>query len=138
MTSVFSEMQRAQTAMVIVVNEYGEMVGIITREDVIEEIVGDIYDEYDLEEAPVRRKGENRFIVSGRMDLADVNEELGLALPDESSVTLNGFLCEVHGRIPRVGEIVVWEAWRFHILEVARHQVQKVLIELPAPGEGEG
>jgi len=133
---VFSEMQRAQTAMVIVVNEYGEMVGIITREDVIEEIVGDIYDEYDLEEAPVRRKGENRYIVSGRMDLADLNEELELTLPDESSVTLNGFLCEVHGRIPRVGEIVVWESWRFHILEVARHQVQKVLLELPSPGEG--
>ena len=129
---VFSEMQRAQTAMVVVVNEYGEMVGIITREDVIEEIVGDIYDEFDLEEAPIRKRGEGIFIVSGRTDLADLNADLDLHFPDESAVTLNGFLCEVHGRIPPVGAVIEWEGLRFHVLEVARHQIRKVLVETQA------
>jgi putative hemolysin len=132
---VFSEMQRAQTAMVVVVNEFGEMVGIITREDVIEEIVGDIYDEFDLEEAPIRKRGEGLFIVSGRTDLADLNADLHLNLPDESAVTLNGFLCEVHGRIPPVGAVIEWEGVRFHVLEVARHQIRKVLVEIQAAEE---
>lgn len=135
---IFSEMQRAQTAMVVVVNEFGEMVGIVTREDVIEEIVGDIYDEFDLEEAPIRKRGEGLFIVSGRTDLADLNEDLELNLPDESAVTLNGFLCEVHGRIPPVGAVIEWEGLRFHVLEVARHQIRKVLIETQASSPSGG
>jgi CBS domain containing-hemolysin-like protein len=128
---IFYAIQHARTALVIVVNEYGEMVGLITREDVIEEIVGDIYDEFDLEETPIRKKGEGLFILPGRIPLPDVNEALPVQLPADSAVTLNGFLCEVHGRIPRPGSIVEWHGLRFHVLEVARHQVRKVLLELP-------
>jgi len=132
---IFGAMQDAQAGMVIVVNEYGETAGLITREDLIEEIVGDIYDEFDLEEAPIRERGEGKYILPGRADLVDLNEELELALPDESAVTLNGFLCEVHGRIPRPGTIIEWEGLRFHVLEVARHQIRRVLLEIPArPG----
>jgi len=134
---IFSEIQSSRVGMVIVVNEYGETVGLITREDVIEEIVGDIYDEFDLEEAPIKRKGEGLYLVRGREELTDLNEELGLELPDETSVTLNGFLCEVHGHIPRPGTIVSWRELRFHVLEVARHQVRKVLLEIPRE-KGEG
>jgi CBS domain containing-hemolysin-like protein len=133
---IFAAIQRSRTGMVIVVNEYGETVGLITREDVVEEIVGDIYDEFDLEEAPIRKRGEGLYIVHGRSDLSDLNEELALELPDESAVTLNGFLCEVHGRIPRPGTVVAWKELRFHILEVARHQVRKVLVEIPQDREG--
>lgn len=134
---IFSEMQSSRTAMVIVVNEYGETVGLVTREDVIEEIVGDIYDEFDLEEVPIRKKGEGLYILRGRSDLSDLNEELGLELPDESSVTLNGFLCEVHGKIPRPGTVVAWRNLRFHVMEVARHQVRKVLLEIPEGKRGD-
>jgi putative hemolysin len=133
---IFAAIQRSRTGMVIVVNEYGETVGLITREDVVEEIVGDIYDEFDLEEAPIRKKGDGLYIVRGRSDLSDLNEELDLELPDESAVTLNGFLCEVYGRIPRPGTIVAWKQLRFHVLEVARHQVRKVLLEIPQDREG--
>jgi len=128
---IFQEIQRSRTAMGIVVDEYGEVAGLITREDVIEEIVGDIYDEFDLEEAPIRKKGEGLYILPGRTPLQDLNEALGLELPDASAVTLNGFLCEVHGRIPRPGTVVEWQRLRFHVLEVARHQVRRVLLELP-------
>jgi putative hemolysin len=134
---IFYEIRRSHTALVIVVNEYGELVGLITREDVIEEIVGDIYDEFDLEEAPIRKKSEGLYILHGRSSLHDLNEALELALPDETAVTLNGFLCEVHGRIPRPGTTVEWRALRFHVLEVARHQVRKVLLEI-ADRSGEG
>jgi len=132
---IFHEIQRSRTAMAIVVDEYGEVAGLITREDVIEEIVGDIYDEFDLEEAPIRRKGEGLFILPGRLALQDLNQGLGLDLPDAAAVTLNGFLCDVHGRIPRPGTVVAWRDLRFHILEVARHQVRRVLLELPGPDE---
>lgn len=135
---IFSEIQSSRTGMVIVVNEYGETVGLITREDVVEEIVGDIYDEFDLEEAPIKKKGEGLYVIRGREDLSDLNEQLELGLPDESSVTLNGFLCEVHGRIPRPGTIVEWKTLRFHVLETARHQVRKVLLEIPARDAEDG
>jgi putative hemolysin len=134
---IFHEIQRSRTALVIVVDEYGETVGLITREDVIEEIVGDIYDEFDLEEPPIRKRGEGLFILPGRLALQELNEALGLALPEEGAVTLNGLLCEVHGHIPRPGTIVAWQDLRFHVLEVARHQVRKVLLEMPAAGGGD-
>lgn len=127
---IFSEIQSSRKGMVIVVNEYGEIAGLITREDLIEEIVGDIYDEFDREEVPIRDRGEGKYICLGRADLSELNEQLDLDLPAESSVTLNGFLCEVHGRIPRPGTIVTWKNLRFHVMEVARHQVRKVLLEI--------
>ncbi len=129
---IFHELQRARIPLAIVVNEYGSTVGLITREDLVEEIVGDIYDEFDLEETPIRKKGDGLYILPGRIALQDLREELGIELPDDSAVTLNGFVCEVHGRIPRPGTVVAWQGLRFHILEVARHQVQKVLLEIPA------
>ncbi|MBD3235604.1 MAG: DUF21 domain-containing protein [Candidatus Eisenbacteria bacterium] len=132
---IFYTIQRSRLAMAIVVNEYGEVVGLITREDLIEEIVGDIYDEFDLEEAPLRKKDDRRYIVHGRYSLHELNEALSLDLPDESAVTLNGFLCDVYGRIPRPGAVVPWRNLRFHVLEVARHQVRKVLLELPEQPE---
>lgn len=135
---IFHEMRRSRTALVLVVNEYGEIVGLITREDLIEEIVGDIYDEFDQEETPIRRKGEGLYIVPGRIALADLNELLGGVLPEETAVTLNGFLCDVHGRIPRPGTVVAWQSLRFHVLEVARHRVHRVLLELPEHAAGEG
>ena len=134
---IFSEIQSSRKGMVIVVNEFGEVAGLITREDVIEEIVGDIYDEFDREEVPIRDRGEGKYICLGRADLSDLNEELGLDLPAESSVTLNGFLCEVHGRIPRPGTIVTWKNLRFHVMEVARHQVRKALLEITERSEGD-
>ncbi len=136
--ALFSEIQRARTAMVVVVNEYGETAGLITREDMIEEIVGDIYDEFDMEDVPIRKKSDGLYLVHGRTDLSDLTEELNIDFSDESSITLNGFLCEVYGHIPRPGTIVNWRDLRFHVLEVARHQVRKVLIELPDRKEDNG
>jgi len=132
---IFYELQRSRTGVVIVVNEFGETVGLITREDVIEEIVGDIYDEFDRDETPIRKKGEGLYIVPGRIALQDLAEHVQIAFPEDSAVTLNGFVCEVYGRIPRAGTVVTWRDVRFHVLEVARHRVQKVLIEVPV-GEG--
>jgi CBS domain containing-hemolysin-like protein len=133
---IFHEFQRSRTGLVIVVNEYGEVVGLISREDVVEEILGDIYDEFDLEEPPIRKKGEGLYIVPGRIALPELEAMLSVTLLSDSAVTLNGFLCEVFGRIPRPGTVVEWEGLRFHVLEVVRHRVHRVLLELPArPGE---
>ncbi|MBM3316924.1 MAG: HlyC/CorC family transporter [Candidatus Eisenbacteria bacterium] len=135
---IFQEMQRTRTGLAMIVNEHGEVVGLVTREDVVEEIVGDIYDEFDLEATPIRRKGEGLFVVPGRIALAELNGHLDLSLPEESAVTLSGFLCGIHGRIPRPGMVIAWEGFRFHILEVARHRVQSALLELPdRAGDGE-
>lgn len=131
---VFAEMQAERAPMVIVVNEYGETSGLITREDLVEEIVGDIYDEFDLEEAPIRERGEGKYIVPGRAQLIDLNAQLDLGLPDDAAVTLNGLLCDLHGRIPRPGTVITWQRLRFHVLDVARHQVRRVLLEVTEPG----
>ncbi len=132
---VFAAMQAERAAMVIVVDEYGETIGLITREDLVEEIVGDIYDEFDLEETPIRERGEGKYIVPGRAQLVDLNAQLDLGLPDDAAVTLNGFLCDVHGRIPRPGTVIAWQQLRFHVLDVARHQVRRVLLEVVGSGE---
>ncbi|MFH1143309.1 MAG: hemolysin family protein [Candidatus Eisenbacteria bacterium] len=132
---IFQEIRRSRTGLVIVVDEHGQTVGLITREDVVEEIVGDIYDEFDQEEPAIRKKAEGLYILPGRLPLQDLNESLGLTLPDQAAVTVNGFVCDVHGHIPRPGTVVEWQELRFHVLEVARHQVRRVLLELPSAQE---
>ena len=120
--------------MAIVVNEYGETVGLLTREDLIEEVVGDIYDEYEPETGPIRREGPGVWLVEGRVRLDELNDELELRLPVEEAVTLSGFLTGVHGGLPRRGERIAWEGIEFEALEVSRHRIQRCRVRPGAAG----
>jgi putative hemolysin len=127
---VFYEMQRRRTSMAVVVNEYGETVGLLTREDLIEEVVGEIFDEYEPEEGPIRREAPGIWVAEGRIRLDEINEELDLHLPEEEAITLSGFLTGLHGGLPRRGDRIVWEGVEFTILEVSRHRIARCRVRI--------
>jgi CBS domain containing-hemolysin-like protein len=132
---VFYEIQKNRTPMVIVVNEYGETVGLLTREDLVEEVVGDIYDEYEQGQAPLRRLGPDLFVADGQVKLEELGHETGLEFPTEEALTLNGFLSGLRGGIPRRGEQIRWNGAEFTILETARHRIQRCQIRLESVEE---
>ncbi len=139
--SVFYETQKSRIPMVIVVNEYGETVGLVTREDLLEELVGDIYDEYESDSAPIRELRPGLYQVGGQVNLDELNEELGLELPIGDAVTLNGFLTGLFEQIPRRGQRIRWNGIEFIVTDVRRHRIQQCIISVEdGPGtmsEGE-
>jgi putative hemolysin len=117
------EMQRRGAFVVIVVNEYGETLGLVTKEDILEEVVGEIYDEYEADQVPVRRLADGRFLMDGRADLDLVGEALGTRLGDIDAVTLSGFIFEILGRVPSKGDSVEHAGYGFEVLGVRRNRV---------------
>jgi len=130
---LLEELRTSDFNMSIVVDEYGGVAGIVTLENIIEEIVGEIRDEYDLEEvAPFRVRG-GVAEVSGRMRLDELNDALGLGLPeDREEETIAGFVIDLLGRIPAPGETAAWKAYRFKITQATDRRV--VRLELSGPG----
>ncbi|UCF79614.1 MAG: HlyC/CorC family transporter [Candidatus Eiseniibacteriota bacterium] len=122
------EMQRKGTFMVVVVNEYGETLGLVTKEDILEEVVGEIYDEYEAHEVPVRRLEDGTFVVDGRADLDLVSDALGVSLRDTEAVTLSGFIFEALGRVPSRGDSVERAGHRFEVMGVKRNRVTRCKI----------
>jgi CBS domain containing-hemolysin-like protein len=120
---VLHHMQRNRVNMAVIVNEYGETVGIVTMEDLVEEIVGEIHNEYEAAEALIRSVGPRDWLVQGRAAISDVNEAIGLALPDTDAVTLNGYLCDRFGEIPRAGRVLEEDGVRFTIVDSGRRIV---------------
>ena len=133
-SKVFYEMQRQRTSLVIVVNEYGETVGMLTREDLVEEVVGEIWDEYESARGPIRAVGPGLWICEGSANLEELGEELGRELPTEDAVTLNGFLTGLYGALPPRDIKIEWEGIVFVPLEVSRHRIQRVRIEWAGDG----
>ena len=115
--------------MAIVVDEYGGTAGLVTLEDIIEEIFGEIQDEYDIEQPQYKIVNDNEFIVNGSMDLEEINEALELDLPTEEGVeTLAGFLLGLFGSVPKENEIAVYKAYEFKIEKVFRRRIVLVRI----------
>lgn len=124
----FHEMQARRFPLVVVVNEYGEMMGIVTLEDLVEEIVGEIYDEFEAEEMPVEKLGEGEYVVDGLISLEDLNRELGAGLDAEESVTLNGLLCEELDRLPVEGDVIRSGSTTIVVLETDGHRCKRCRI----------
>jgi len=114
--------------LAVVVDEYGGVSGIATLEDIVEEIVGEIEDEYDLPEGESAGEEPGGTLVDGSKDLDRVNEELGLSLPEGDYETLAGFVISIAGRIPRKGEKVRYEGITFEILESTDRAIQKIKV----------
>ncbi len=106
---VFKELQKHKMQMAIILDEYGETAGIITMEDILEELVGDIYDEYDKEEKDFEKIDENTYMLSGSMPIYDVNKLLDAKIPEGDYDTISGYLQEELGRIPEDEEKPVIE-----------------------------
>lgn len=127
---LIEEMQREKVHMAIVIDEYGGTSGIVTMEDVMEEIVGNIFDEYDLEEeediCPI---DENSYSISGKADLQDVAEQLGIVFEDDEDYdTLGGYLIGRLGRIPEDDEMpeIAVGGWLFQIKQFEEKRIEKV------------
>jgi CBS domain containing-hemolysin-like protein len=132
-SQVFLDLRRRKLNLVVVVNEYGETQGIVTKEDLLEEIVGEIYDEFETEERPIVRIGPGEARVDGRVLLAHLNEELSLDIPDEGARTVNGFLAELAGAVPVRGAVYTHEGVSFEVLEVRKHAVSRCRIRFGEP-----
>jgi len=122
------EMQREKFHMALVTDEYGSVSGLVSLEDLLEELVGEITDEYDREEPGMEKVGEGIFRVSGKASIDDVNEMLEVDLPDEEWDTVAGLVLDLFGKIPRQGEEVTFQGLCFRAEEVKGRRIAKVLI----------
>ncbi len=131
------DMKKNSVTMAIVLNEYGASVGIVTMEDLLEEIVGEIRDEYDEDEANLIRKvSEREFDVDASMKLDDLNDDLGTEFSSEDYDSLGGFMIEHLDHLPEAGEFVITEnGTRLEVLSASRNRITRVMILLPKPAE---
>jgi putative hemolysin len=120
---VFRHLQKHQVTMAVIVNEYGVTSGILTMEDLIEEIVGEIYNEYENAEDLVQSVGPDEWVIFCRATIEDVNEACGLKLPEGESVTLNGYLCDEFGEIPSPGQTIERNGAAFTVLQSTRGRI---------------
>ncbi|MCA6364524.1 MAG: HlyC/CorC family transporter [Bacteroidetes bacterium] len=133
--ALLREFQTLHIQIAIVTNEFGGIAGMVTMEDIIEELVGEIQDEYDEEKPPVEKKSDTEFIVSAMVTLSDVNEVLPVALPESPHYeSVSGLLNYIFGRIPAVNEIKEFGGYRFTVLKRFRHSVESVKMEVLDPG----
>ncbi len=122
------EMQKKRVHMAIVISEYGGVTGLVTLEDLLEEIVGEIFDEYDVAEDEIVRIDENTTIVDARLAIDELNEKMSLKLPNESFDTLAGFMMEYLDKVPEEGEEVEYENDKFIIEKMDEKKISKVRI----------
>ena len=124
---LLEEMQADRVHMAIVVDEYGGIAGLVTMEDIVEEIVGEIQDEYDQsEELPYVQVGEGEYIFQGRIDLKDFNELMGCQLPMDEAETLGGYIYSTMGRVPSSGDGLSVEGVLLTMEQVSGRRIRKV------------
>jgi putative hemolysin len=130
-SDLLREMQKQNIRMAIVVDEYGGVAGLVTIEDLVEEIVGEIRDERDKPE--VVREGDRSFVVSGGMDVDRLDELFGIKPEAKDSATIAGLVSELAGRIPRKGEVVEEDGLRFEVLESTDRKIERVRVTAVQP-----
>jgi len=137
LAAMLAEFRRANQHMAIVVDEYGTMVGIVTLEDLLEEIVGEIEDEFDLPDESVETLGDGRMRIHGTFPIDDFNEQFNRSLPIEDYHTIGGFVFGMLGRAPEPGDEVEYDGVRFKVLEIEGSRIERLEVELlpEEPGE---
>ncbi len=134
------ELQKMKQQIAILIDEYGGFSGIVTMEDIIEQVVGDIDDEYDEEEEIIDKVDDHIYLVDGDVSLEDLDEELGIDLTSETSETIGGFLIDMLGEIPDandVGRIITFENYQFKIMAIQDRRIERVKIYILDPAEQE-
>jgi len=122
------QFQRQQTQCAIVVDEYGGTAGLVTIEDLLEEIVGEIRDEYDVESEPIVDEGNGRFVFSGKVDVDEIAQRLDVHIEREGFETVGGYLLSHIGRVPAVGEHFDIDVLNVEVLDADRRRIYKVRI----------
>ena len=137
-SELLKDMQRRQAQMAIVVDEYGGTAGLVTVEDLLEEIVGEIRDEYDVESETVVEEEDGTFVFSGKVSVDEVMDRLGVEIEREGFETVGGFLLSHLGRMPYVGERFDVDGLEVEVLEVERRRITKVRLRRREPAAVEG
>ncbi|MGD8397581.1 MAG: hemolysin family protein, partial [Anaerolineae bacterium] len=127
-SDLLPDLQQRRVHMAIVVDEYGGMAGLVTIEDLLEEIVGEIQDEYDSEEPFVHFVNDNEYLFDARVDLDDLNRLMNVSLPTEDSDTLGGFIYTALGKVPVVGDQVSYDELDLTVESVAGRRIKKVRV----------
>jgi magnesium and cobalt exporter, CNNM family len=137
LAALLAEFRRTNQHMAIVVDEYGDLEGIVTLEDLLEEIVGEIEDEFDLPDESVERLPNGKMRIDGTFPIDDFNEQFERQIPIEDYHTVGGFVFGLLGRAPEPGDEVGWDGTRFTVLEVEGSRIERLEIELVPHGDGE-
>ena len=129
-TDLIGKFTKERKSIAWVVDEFGGTAGIVTMEDVLEEIFGEIHDEYDTEEFVEKQLSENEFILAGRLELDYLSEKYGLEFPGDESETLSGYIIGHHETIPQQKERIIIENYEFDILSVSDTRIEMVKLKL--------
>ncbi|MBI3457683.1 MAG: HlyC/CorC family transporter [Candidatus Rokubacteria bacterium] len=131
--ALLREFQAKKLQTAIVVDEYGGTAGLVTLEDILEEVVGEIRDEFEAEERLAQRVDDRTYRVAAKMAIADFNATAGLAISDETFDTVGGWVLDLFGRVPHRGESIEADGVRITVEKVHRTRILEVLVRLPAP-----
>jgi CBS domain containing-hemolysin-like protein len=129
-TDLISKFSKERKSIAWVVDEFGGTSGIVTMEDMLEEIFGEIKDEYDVEEFEEKKIADDEYILSGRLELDYLIGKYGLEFPDESSETLSGFIIHQHETIPKLKERIIINNYEFEILHVSDTRIELVRLKI--------
>lgn len=127
-SELFNEMKKRRTHMAIVLDEYGGTAGIVTMEDLVEEIVGEISDEYDMQTKEIETIREGEYIVDGSTRIEELNELIGTDIESEHYESIGGFMIQLLGRLPRQGESVEYMSTRFVIENMEKNRIKKIRV----------
>ncbi len=134
---LLQELRANRIHMAIVIDEYGGTDGIVTLEDAIEEIFGEIQDEYDDEPPAVERIGANSLLLDAELDIEEASRAIGIELPQDDAETVGGFVLNRAGKIPAPGETVVYRNATFTVVEADEHSISKVKVDIKQEGQYE-
>ncbi|MDD2481595.1 MAG: hemolysin family protein [Lutispora sp.] len=136
---LFKEMQKSKTHIAIVIDEYGGTAGLITIEDLLEEIVGNIFDEYDDEVLEYEQLDENTYLINGMLSLDEVNDIMDVELPEDELEfdTISGMILSLSGKMPEVGDEVEYDGIQFRIEEVDDKRITKIKVRKKPDETGE-
>ena len=129
LASLLQEFRKTNNHFAVVVDEYGGTAGIATLEDLLEEIVGEIEDEFDVPEEQIEQIDEDSYRMDGMFPIDEFNERFGTDLPDDDFHTVGGFVFGQLGRAPQPGDDVVWSTMRFDVLEVESNRIEKIAVQ---------
>lgn len=132
-SDLLEEFKRKKIQIAMVADEHGGFAGIVTIEDLLEEIVGEIWDEHDEDTEMMSQPEPNKLVLNGRFDVDELNERYNLGIPDEEFKTVGGFVFGLLGREPEEGDIIAFEDLTFTVLEMDGHRIDKIELTSPAP-----
>ncbi|MDR1941488.1 MAG: hemolysin family protein [Endomicrobium sp.] len=127
---MLKEFRTGRQHIAIVVDEFGSTIGIASIEDLLEEIVGEVWDEYDMMEKTILPYGDNAWLVQSYEMVANLNEELNAAIPEDDYSTVNGWVLELFGKIPQTGEKIKWNNYEIEVQDADKKKVNRIILRL--------